>query len=214
VAYPADPRLVVVTCVRLKGFADAGPIVDASGLDGAVVEDLLADLGARDFARRRDGRVSGWTLTPAGRALHAELVAAELTSADCAADVETGYRRFLALNPRLLTTASAWQLRQENGQAVMNDHTDADHDARVIGDLRALHTEVAPLLERLGSLLERFARYGPRLPSAVDRVEAGERDWFTKPLIDSYHTVWFELHEDLLSTLGKERASEESKELA
>jgi pyruvate,orthophosphate dikinase len=48
----------------------------------------------------------------------------------------------------------------------------------------------------------------------VDRVEAGERDWFTKPLIDSYHTVWFELHEDLLSTLGKERASEESKELA
>ncbi|MDQ1375434.1 MAG: hypothetical protein QOJ09_2772, partial [Actinomycetota bacterium] len=28
------------------------------------------------------------------------------------------------------------------------------------------------------------------------------------PLIDSYHTVWFELHEDLLSTLGIERGSE------
>jgi hypothetical protein len=27
-------------------------------------------------------------------------------------------------------------------------------------------------------------------------------------VIDSYHTVWFELHEDLLSTLGIERASE------
>jgi len=213
-AYPADPRLVVVTCVRLKGFADVGPVVEASGLDPAIVEGILADLATHEFARHRDGRVSGWTLTPPGRALHAELVAAELAAARCEADVEAGYKEFLGLNPRLLSTASAWQLRQENGQPVVNDHTDADHDARVIADLRALHAATEPLVARLGSLLERFGRYGSRLSTAVDRVESGDRDWFTKPLIDSYHTVWFELHEDLLSTLGKERASEESKELA
>ncbi|MBV8161068.1 MAG: hypothetical protein JO265_09110 [Acidimicrobiia bacterium] len=69
-------------------------------------------------------------------------------------------------------------------------------------------------MARLGSVLDRFGPYGQRLAAAVERVEAGDHDWFTKPLIDSYHTVWFELHEDLLSTLGKERASEESKELA
>jgi hypothetical protein len=214
VAYPADPRLVVVTCVRLKGFADVGPIVDASGLDAADVDGLLAELGTHELARHRDGRVSGWTLTPAGRALHAELVAAELAAAGCEAQIKAAYREFLGLNPRLLATASAWQLRQQDGQAVVNDHSDAAHDARVLADLRALHTDVAPLVARLGSLLARFGRYGTRLSSAVDRVEAGEQDWFTKPLIDSYHTVWFELHEDLLSTLGKERASEESKELA
>jgi len=205
---------VVVTCVRLKGFADVAPIVEASGLERPVVDEILADLGANAFARRRDGRVSGWTLTPAGRALHAELVAAELAACGCEADIEASYQAFLGLNPRLLSTASAWQLRQENGQAVVNDHTDAEHDSRVIGDLRTLHDETAPLVARLGSLLERFGRYEQRLSSAVERVEAGEHDWFTKPLIDSYHTVWFELHEDLLSTLGKERASEESKELA
>ena len=213
-AYPAEPRLVVVTCVRLKGFADTGPIVEASGLDPTVVDSVLADLAASDLARHREGRVSGWTLTPAGRSLHAELVAAELAAAACEADVEAAYREFLVLNPRLLATASAWQLRQENGQAVFNDHTDEAHDARVLGDLRALHDATTPLVARLGSLLERFGRYGTRLTTALNRVEAGERDWFTKPLIDSYHTVWFELHEDLLSTLGKERASEESKELA
>jgi hypothetical protein len=27
-------------------------------------------------------------------------------------------------------------------------------------------------------------------------------------MIASYHTVWFEMHEDLLSTLGIERGSE------
>jgi hypothetical protein len=27
-------------------------------------------------------------------------------------------------------------------------------------------------------------------------------------MIESYHTVWFELHEDLLATLGIQRAGE------
>jgi hypothetical protein len=27
-------------------------------------------------------------------------------------------------------------------------------------------------------------------------------------MIDSYHTVWFQLHEDLLNTLGIERSKE------
>jgi hypothetical protein len=214
VAYPADPRLVVVTCVRLKGFADIDPVVDASGLDADTVSEILTDLGNQELARHREGRVSGWTLTPGGRALHAELVAAELKAAGCEPAVDAAYRKFLSLNPRLLTTASAWQLRQENGQAVVNDHTNAEHDARVIGDLRGLHDETTPVVSALGALLERFSRYESRLSSAVERVETGDQDWFTKPLIDSYHTVWFELHEDLLSTLGRERASEESKELA
>jgi hypothetical protein len=29
-------------------------------------------------------------------------------------------------------------------------------------------------------------------------------------MIDSYHTVWFQLHEDLLNTLGIDRATEGS----
>jgi hypothetical protein len=214
VAYPAEPRLLVVTALRLKGFADAGPVAQATGLPAAEVEVVLADLGAHDLARYREGRVSGWTLTPAGRALHAELVVAELGACGCGPQVEAAYREFLALNPILLTTASAWQLRQENGQAVVNDHSDPAHDARVLADLRGLHDQAHPLVEGVGAMLERYARYGPRLATAIDRVEAGQLEWFTKPLIDSYHTVWFELHEDLLSTLGKERASEESKELA
>ena len=213
-AYPAEPRLLVVTTLRLKGFADVNPVVEASGLAAAEVEAVLADLDAQELARHRDGRVSGWTLTPAGRALHAELVAAELAAAGCEAEIDAAYQEFLISNPVLLATASAWQLRQENGQSVVNDHSDPAHDARVLSDLRALHDRVVPLVGGVGQLLERYSRYGPRLTTAIDKVEAGELEWFTKPLIDSYHTVWFELHEDLLSTLGKERASEESKELA
>ena len=67
------------------------------------------------------------------------------------------------------------------------------------------------MCEDLSKLLARFATYGPRLRSALQRVENGDVDWFTKPMIDSYHTVWFELHEDLLATLGIERSKEESR---
>jgi hypothetical protein len=55
----------------------------------------------------------------------------------------------------------------------------------------------------------RFATYRPRLRAARVRVAEGETDWLTSPRIDSYHTVWMELHEDLLIALGRDRASEE-----
>ena len=47
-----------------------------------------------------------------------------------------------------------------------------------------------------------------RCALAMARVAAGEHDFFTKPIIDSFHTVWFELHEDLLTSLGLERSQE------
>ena len=50
----------------------------------------------------------------------------------------------------------------------------------------------------------RFKKLAPKGSGQV-RVE-----WFTRPMIDSYHTVWFELHENLLATLGIERAREQA----
>src|SRR5207245_10907769 len=76
-----------------------------------------------------------------------------------------------------------------------------------------VHEAVLPIADDLAASLPRFARYGPRLTNAVDRVRAGEVDWFTKPVLDSYHTVWFELHEDLLATLGIERGEETDGEV-
>ena len=69
-------------------------------------------------------------------------------------------------------------------------------------------------LDRDGAgALARYQTYGPKLQEAVRRVDAGEGDWFAKPVMPSFHTVWFELHEDLLTTLGLER-SDESDEAA
>jgi pyruvate,orthophosphate dikinase len=67
---------------------------------------------------------------------------------------------------------------------------------------------VEPLLSGLQSQLGRYEGYQPRFINALEHVQSGDHDWFAKPMIDSYHTVWFQLHEDLLNTLGIERSKE------
>ena len=58
--------------------------------------------------------------------------------------------------------------------------------------------------------MARFGRYRERLDRALIRVDGGDHTMLAAPLTDSYHTVWFELHEDLLTTLGIERSQEAS----
>jgi pyruvate,orthophosphate dikinase len=50
--------------------------------------------------------------------------------------------------------------------------------------------------------------YRRRLSHALDRVRRGEVSYIARPIIDSYHTVWFELHEDLIALNGLTRAAE------
>ncbi len=115
------------------------------------------------------------------------------------------YKRFLDLNTDLLQICTAWQMKDE---ATINDHSDASYDAEVIDQLHALHDKVEPIITDLEQILDRYCGYRGRLQSSLDKLRAGESEWFTKPLIDSYHTVWFQLHEDLLNTLGIERSQE------
>ena len=61
------------------------------------------------------------------------------------------------------------------------------------------------MLDRFAELQPRMSVYGERLDEAYDRVLAGDLGYVSGARIDSYHTVWFELHEDLLRMLGRER---------
>ncbi len=201
---PSDPAFLVLHAVRLKGFADTATIAAITGLAAADVDRRLGDALADGLVSRREGRVSGWALTAPGRVRHDELVAAEVDGSGARGEIERGYHRFRDVNGELLAVCTAWQLRD----GVLNDHADAAYDAAVIDRLRRVDRAVRPVCAHLGAALDRLGGYGPRLRHALDRVERGEGDWFAKPMIDSYHTVWFELHEDLLVTLGFERAKE------
>jgi hypothetical protein len=71
-----------------------------------------------------------------------------------------------------------------------------------------VHDRGSPVTRSMANSIERFAIHRVRLRDALQRVENGEHDWFTSPRLDSYHTVWMQLHEDLLLALGIERSSE------
>ena len=205
---PSDLRTLVLHGLRLKGFAEADAVAESASIPHEETAAALEELVDQGLAARREGRISGYTLTPAGRVQHAHLLAEELDRAGVRAAVQDTYRRFLGLNGGLLEVCTEWQLREVDGQSGLNDHSDPSYDAAVIAQLALLHAKAAPICAELAASLARYAPYGPRLGDALQRVLAGDTDWFTKPMIPSYHTVWFELHEDLLATLGIERGSE------
>lgn len=201
------PRLLVLHGLRLKGHAAAAALAESAGIATTEVESWLERLAADGLVVHRE-TPEGWSLTPAGRAEQARLVGREIDAAGVRPAIEGAYARFRALNGAVLDACSRWQVREIAGTDVVNDHRDPAYDARVVDDLAALHSRVEPLCDDLAGALERYRPYGDQLSRAVAKVEAGERDWFTKPRLPSYHTVWFELHEDLLTTLGLDRTAE------
>ena len=206
----SEPRFRVAHGLRLKGFAAPAVLAEVAGLAQPVVEEHLAHLAAEGHARHRDGRITGWSLTGDGRKLHHEACSAELEATGQAHVVAGAYRRFLDLNVMLLTACTDWQLRSDApaGTQLLNTHSDAEYDRAVVRRLVSIDERIQPVVADLAGVLARFGRYGERLSAARSRVEAGAHEWFTGAMVESYHTVWFELHEDLLVTLGIERSSE------
>jgi hypothetical protein len=116
------------------------------------------------------------------------------------------YERFERINRELLGLFTDWQMiPAAGGERVANDHSDADYDAGIVDRLGAQHERAEKVLDRFAELDPRLGIYKTRLDEAYDKVLAGEHDWVSGARIDSYHTVWFELHEDLLRLLGRER---------
>jgi hypothetical protein len=208
VAHPSDPDFLVLHALRLKGFAEDDVVATITGLAVDEVGTRLGSLAGSELVARREGRVSGWSLTPAGRTRHGHDIAAELDASGGRDVVKGAYERFLELNQDMLAVCTSWQLRDVDGAQAINDHADAGYDAAVVQRLVGIHDQVRPVTVDLRDALERFGSYGGRLRAALEKVCGGEHEWFTKPVIDSYHTIWFELHEDLLCTLGIERSSE------
>ena len=120
--------------------------------------------------------------------------------------MEAAHEEFLTLNPRLLTAVTDWQLRPLPGDPLAaNDHTDHRWDDRVLERLGGLAVAMAPVVVRLATALERFAGYDTRFAAALNRARQGRHAFVDGTGIDSCHVVWFQLHEDLIATLGLTR---------
>jgi hypothetical protein len=203
----SDATLQVLLGLRLKGFGGAEAIAEVIGLPADVVSAELTGFADKGWSLFREGRMTGWSLTAEGRAEGERRFADQLDGAGRRSEVQGGYERFLGLNHEMLAVCTDWQMKDET---TLNDHTDAGYDAAVVARLADIHEKVSPVCHDLTAALDRFGGYHGRLANALAKVQAGENEWFTSVRIASYHTVWFELHENLLATLGIDRATEGS----
>ncbi|HEX2398727.1 MAG TPA: MarR family transcriptional regulator, partial [Mycobacterium sp.] len=71
-----------------------------------------------------------------------------------------------------------------------------------------IHERVVPIIAAAALQVPRLSAYGDKLEAALHKIKAGEPIWLTRAIVDSYHTVWFELHEELILAAGLTRDAE------
>ena len=208
----SEPDLLVLQALRVKGFVDTEAVAETVGLSQEDTLNMLNQFAEEGLVSYREGRMVGWMITPEGRSYGEQLLANEVDNLGIRQEIETSYKEFSQLNGDFKELCTDWQLKPSldggEGEQVLNDHSDPDYDKGVIDRLVELDKQAQPVCESLTGRLERFASYGSRFTYALEMVLRGDTDWIAKPMIESYHTVWFELHENFFSTLGIDRASE------
>jgi len=208
----SEPGLLVLQALRVKGFVDTETLAETVGLSQEDSLEMLNQFAEDGMASYREGRMVGWMITPEGRTFGEQLLANEVNNLGIRPEIETAYKEFSQLNDDFKELCTDWQLKpstdESGGEQVLNDHSDPDYDKGVINRLVELDKQTQPMCASLAEQLERFASYGSRFTHALEMVLEGDTDWIAKPMMESYHTVWFELHENFFSTLGIDRASE------
>jgi DNA-binding MarR family transcriptional regulator len=196
--------LLVLHVLRVKGATPPAALAELTGLDPSAVNMVLTTAVVSGIAVAKEGRQLTYRLTPAGKDAAAAMLREGITAEDTKA-AEALYEAFLPLNAELKTLTTAWQLR--DGQP--NDHTDAGYDAAVIERLAGVSEAIGAALPAADGPLARMSRYRSRFASAVARVQAGEHAAFARPMAESFHDAWMELHQDLLLTLDRERGADD-----
>lgn len=194
--------LPLLRVIGLKGMADAMVVAGALRAEGSA-DRIAAAVAAGDLRQLP----RGYALTPAARTRLADALAAERSGVD-RAGMAALYERFCVLNVAFKQLMHDWQIRTIDGAQVPNDHADASYDAAIVARLAAIDRDLRPMLAELTALAPRLAPYPVRFADALAALEGGDRSMMARPLIDSYHTVWFELHEDLIALSGTTRAAE------
>ena len=115
---------------------------------------------------------------------------------------------FHDLDRRVKEVVTAWQMREADGSQALNDHGDPVYDGLVLDRLGALHGDAVAWLALDGRPDRAVHGYRDRLDRAARLAADGDGRYVASPRVDSYHSVWFELHEDLILLSGRTRADE------
>lgn len=194
--------------LALHGLAvkKAGGPAAVAAILGVEEAGIAAALEAAVESDRAAGAKGTFMVAPLGREWLDERYPEAFAGFRANPAATEAYERFERINRKLLELFTDWQMiPAAGGERVANDHSDADYDAGIVDRLGDQHERAEKVLDSFAELEPRLSIYRERLDAAYDKVLAGDHDYVSAVRIDSYHTVWFELHEDLLRMLGRER---------
>ena len=197
-------QLRIAMALRLKGIASAEAIAESADV---ALDATEAELQAMVAAERAGDTPRGFRLLPAGKEWTDELLGAERAGLDQAA-LNQQYDEFCVHNDAFKQLVTDWQVKMVDGEQTLNDHSDEAYDAAIFARLDELHGAVGSVFAQVVELCPRLAPYLTKFDAALARVHDGDHSWFAAPMKDSYHTVWFELHEELILATGRNRADE------
>lgn len=193
---------LVMHAVAIRKHGTAEDVALLAGLDQAKTTAVLASAAAGGRVVEANGR---YLLSPAGQLILASEYSRFCGGLRANPAFVTAYERFERINVELKQLITDWQTLELGGKRVPNDHSDRAYDQRVIDRLGDLHERFEPVLKALVAAALRLKVYQQKLVAALEKAEAGDTNAVSDARSDSYHTVWFELHEDLLRLMGRQR---------
>lgn len=201
-SWSSGDELLVLHAVRLAGFANTGAVADRVDSPTHLVGNALRDLeGGGLIEHMRFSDTGGWILTEAGRLRDGELLRQELENSGAGPVLWSTIESFeRSANARLVRVVTDWQLHSAAERM--------DSVVEVMRELTDLADDLHGLMVDLVGLLPRFGRYPRQFSAAVARARAGDHEWVAGVGRLSGHTVWAELHQDLLSSLGRDRSAD------
>lgn len=178
--------LAVLQYLSMEGIAETDEL--NAVVDDGDVRETLEELESEGYVEDE----GFWYLTDAGEQRLDE-VCRDRFSADEREALRGIFDRFEALDSEMKDLASDWQTGEYG----------PDEMAR---ELAGLQAEVEALFDGLPPAVQSvYSRYTEALAEAIEALRDGQERYVTGTDVDSYHTVWFRLHDDLLRTLGEDR---------
>jgi len=193
---------LVLHGIAVKKYADRDELCSVTCLVPDTVDALLKEAVAKGRAAEVNGK---FALTPAGQITLKSSYAAACGALRTDGEFMAAYEAFEEINHDLKQVITDWQTMTIGGDKVPNDHSDRNYDEGIIDRIGRIHEKVEKILRQLAAKVPRLERYSQKLLEALERAEDGDIEWVSDARIESYHTVWFELHEDLLRLAGRER---------
>lgn len=192
----------VLNAVCLKKMSTTAAVARASGHEDHEVEAAVQRLVESELLVDVNG--SYLPTDEAVPALEADAATRYATARGDTAVTEAA-DQFDPLNQGFLEALTAWQTMRVGDRQVPNDHSDPEYDDKVVAKVDRLVERLRPVLAAFEAHDPRFGTYGQRFDAALDEVSRGRPEFVSQPTVDSVHNVWFEFHEDLLRTLGRQR---------